>query len=387
MDSKKKLYGRYAAMYNFTYMSIGALTPMIGQYLKQIGFSGTQIGTVTATGTAVAIFASAFWGGRYSMSLKKHEILIFLCGAAAMVSLLLSGIHAYGLFLLVFGIMYFFQAPIMSLSDAFTVESGQDFGGLRAWGAIGFALGTFVMGICAEELSLSMIFPIYSGSYLMAVMMILWIHKEERRTQQRTKNEAGSLKGYVEVFRIKPLRRLILCAFFWGGTNVANNTYFSFLYMDGGGTLAGVGTVMLLMVGSEFPFMAWCGRLSRRLTMEKLTAVSLGISVVRFLIFGLGVPWWMLLILSVSQGAVNGILLIELVRYAAKLAPEGVRSLAISAYYIIGSNLSTICCQFFGGILLDYFGAKGVYLFFSLFNLTGLILYFLFRLFKPQKAF
>ena len=382
----KHLYGRYAAMYHFTYMAIGALTPMIGQYLKQIGFSGTQIGSITATGTAVAIFASAFWGGQYSRSIKKYEILIFLCGAAALVSLVLGGIHVYGLFLLVFGVMYFFQAPIMSLSDAFTVESGQGFGGLRAWGAVGFALGTFVTGLFAESLGLSMIFPIYSGSYLLAVAMILWIRKGEGTSRQRSHNEAGSLRGYLEVFKVKPLRRLILCAFFWGGTNVANNTYFSFLYIDGGGSLAGVGAVMLLMVGSEFPFMAWCERLSRMLTMEKLTAISLGISVVRFFVFSLGVPWWMLLLLSFSQGAVNGILLIELVRYAAKLAPENIRSLAISAYYIIGSNLSTICCQFFGGMLLDHFGAKGVYLFFSMFNLTGFILYFAFGLFRPKRV-
>ena len=327
-------------MYHFTYMAIGALTPMIGQYLKQIGFSGTQIGSITATGTAVAIFASAFWGGQYSRSIKKYEILIFLCGAAALVSLVLGGIHVYGLFLLVFGVMYFFQAPIMSLSDAFTVESGQGFGGLRAWGAVGFALGTFVTGLFAESLGLSMIFPIYSGSYLLAVVMILWIRKGEGTSRQRSHNEAGSLRGYLEVFKVKPLRRL----------------------------------------------MAWCERLSRMLTMEKLTAISLGISVVRFFVFSLGGPWWMLLVLSFSQGAVNGILLIELVRYAAKLAPENIRSLAISAYYIIGSNLSTICCQFFGGILLDHFGAKGVYLFFSMFNLTGFILYFAFGLFRPKRA-
>lgn len=79
----KHLYGRYAAMYHFTYMAIGALTPMIGQYLKQIGFSGTQIGSITATGTAVAIFASAFWGGQYSRSIKKirdPDIFVRGCG-------------------------------------------------------------------------------------------------------------------------------------------------------------------------------------------------------------------------------------------------------------------------------------------------------------------
>ena len=138
------------------------------------------------------------------------------------------------------------------------------------------------------------------------------------------------MRGYLEVFKVKPLRRLILCAFFWGGTDVANNTYFSFLYIDGGGSLAGVRAVMLLMVGSEFPFMAWCERLSRMLTMEKLTAISAGYLCCAFLCIQ---PWCSrggcCFSLSFSQGAVNGILLIELVRYAAKLAPENIRSLAI----------------------------------------------------------
>ena len=379
-----RLYGRYAAMYNFTYMSIGALTPMIGQYLTQIGFSGTQIGMITATGTAVAIFASAFWGGLYSKTPRKHEILMLLCGSAAIMSMVLRGIGSYWIFLIVFGIVYFFQAPIMSLSDAFTVESGQGFGGLRAWGATGFALSTFLTGLCVDGLGLSMIFPIYSMSYLLSVGMIWWIRRAESENNQRGKNKKGSFRGYREIFKVKPLRRLILCAFFWGGTNVANNTYFSFLYIDGGGSLAGVGVAMLLMVGSEFPFMEWSEKFSARITMERLTAVSMGISVLRFLIFSLGIPWWLLMVLSFTQGAVNGILLIELVRYTAKLAPKSIGSLAISAYYIVGNNLSTICCQFFGGILLDHFGAQGVYLFFALFNLTGLILYFIFGLYKPK---
>ncbi len=76
----KHLYGRYAAMYHFTYMAIGALTPMIGQYLKQIGFSGTQIGSITATGTAVAIFASAFGASMQQEHKKIRDPDIFVRG-------------------------------------------------------------------------------------------------------------------------------------------------------------------------------------------------------------------------------------------------------------------------------------------------------------------
>ena len=129
-----KTYAKYASLYNFSYMSLGAMMPLIGQYLKHIGFTGTQIGIITATGTGVAIFASAFWGDRYSRSSRRHDILMMLCVMAAVSCGLLRGIESYWPFIMVFGIMYFFQAPVMSLTDAFTVESGQGFGSLRAWG-------------------------------------------------------------------------------------------------------------------------------------------------------------------------------------------------------------------------------------------------------------
>ena len=374
---------RYAVLYNFSYMAIGALTPMIGQYMAGIGFSGAQIGTVTATGTAVAIAASTFWGDRYGRSSKKSGILILLCLCASLMCLILSGVKEYVPFLAVFGIMYFFQAPVMSLSDAFTVESGRSFGPLRAWGAVGFALGTFFTGLCSEACGYSSIFWFYIGSFLITAAAVAGIRKDAAKKPVHENGPHGR-GGYLSVLRNRKLKQLILCAFFLGGTNVANNTYFSFLYIEGGGTAAGVGTAMLLMVGSEVPFMAWCEKLASKLTPERLLLMSMALSAVRFLLYGAGLPWWLLICLFFTQVAVNGIILVVFVKYAASLAEKGYESFAISAYYIIGSNLSTICCQFTGGILLDVCGACGVYLFFGMFNMCGVILYMIFGLYRHQ---
>lgn len=381
----EKTYVKYAALYNFSYMSIGALLPLIGQYMKYIGFTGTQIGAVTATGTAVAIFASAFWGKIYSRSEKKQQILMLLCIVAAAVCFLLSNIKEYGVFLLVFGIMYFFQAPIMSLTDAFTVESRQSFGTLRAWGAVGFSLGIFLAGNVTDILGLDKIFWFYIISFAIAAVMLRSIRTAGGKNDDVKEEREKKASGYKSILANKNIRRLIICAFFMGGTNVANNTYFSFLYIEGGGTVAGVGIAMLLMVGSEVPFMAWCEKLAGRFTMERIIMAAMIISAARFMLYGLGLPWWCLILLFFSQGAVNGILLIEFVRYVSYLAPKGSESIAISAYYIIGSNLSTICCQMIGGLILDGAGAYGVYMFFGLFNLAGVILYWRFGLYKGNK--
>lgn len=301
----KTLNSKFAVLYNFSYMAIGSLTPLIGQYLKSVGFTG--------------------------------------------ICLTLQGINNYYIFIAAFGMMYFFQAPVMSLTDAFTVERMQYFGSLRAWGAVGFALGLFLAGNAADKISIETIFVFYIGSFIITAITV-WMIKQTEVRERHQKIKTG----------------------------------FSFLYIEGGGTVAGVGAAMLLMVGSEVPFMAWCEKLSAKFTKEKMILTAMIISVVRFILYGMGLPWWMLIILSFSQGAVNGILLIEFVRYVSAIAPEGYKSLAISSYYIIGSNLSTIFCQITGGKLLDMFGASGVYLFFGIFNFIGVVLYLKFRLYVAK---
>ena len=49
MDRK---YYSFVGIYAFTYIAIGMLLPLLGQYLASIGFSGVQIGFITATATA-----------------------------------------------------------------------------------------------------------------------------------------------------------------------------------------------------------------------------------------------------------------------------------------------------------------------------------------------
>ncbi|MCQ2547070.1 MAG: MFS transporter [Clostridia bacterium] len=367
-------------------MAIGCFTPLIAQYLSAIGFDGTQIGAVTATGTLVAIFAVAFWGRIYNRASAKAGVIELLCLGAIIFNAALMFTDAMVPVIIMFGIMYFFQAPIMSLVDSYTVLGQYDnFGGKRAWGAVGFAAGVFIAGRLADLISLRTIFGLYETCFAVTIVVLIVLHRRlHGNPSARPEIAVDKSRKYADLLKSRRVVEIIICAFFMGGTNVANNTYFSFLYIEGGGTIAGVGVCMLLMVGSEVPFMAWSRRLSDRFTMEKVLLAAMIVSVMRFCLYGIGLPWWVLIIMFFTQGAVNGIILVEFVRCAAACAPEGCSSLAISAYYIIGSNISTVVCQFAGGIILDSFGATGVYMFFGLFNLAGVLLYFAFGLFKSK---
>jgi hypothetical protein len=104
-----KRYYSFAAIYLFTFAALGTLLPMIGQYLAHIGFSGVQIGIITATGTAVGIGASPFWDTVPPLPGHFHHPVVsvrFGCAACHR----LSFIKVYQAFLLLFALFSFFQS-------------------------------------------------------------------------------------------------------------------------------------------------------------------------------------------------------------------------------------------------------------------------------------
>jgi len=403
----------YLISYIFLFGSMGAIFPLASQYFASAGFSGSQIGTITATGTFVAIFSTMLWGYVYNESKNKHSVLAFLCLASGVICVLIPQISSYVLVILVYALFYFFHQSLNPLADAMTMMDGQDFNFIRMWGAIGYAFAVFVGGRLATEMGEVVIFYIAIVCLAAAALIVFRIGKVRRKAlklsgEQNTETENAEIedieniegrsagvtnKGYsnkgfskfenfMALFRNKKYMLLLISCFFIGGTNIGNNTYFSFLYKDGGGDLAGVGLAMLFMVGSEAPFMVWAAKLSKKFGIEKVILVSMIISVVRFAWYGTGPSCTALTVMFFLQGMVNGIILVELVRYVAKLVETKYMGLAISIFYVVFNNLSGIVCQAIGGAILDSQGSGGVYTFFALFNLVGVILYVLFGLNK-----
>lgn len=370
---------RYLFIYTFTYMAIGAFCPLIGKYLESEGFSGSEIGIVTAAGTLMAIFASMFWGRVYVASTRRKNVPALLSICASVLCLILMRTVSFVPCLFIYMLMYFFQAPILALVDAMCVEERKAFGMSRMWGAVGYALGVLIAGRAAAHMSLSVIFVIYAASYVLSAVFIM----AGKKTEHASRTRRGRKRGYRELLEDRRLVKLLVAVFFFGGTNVANNTYFSFMYTDCGGTLAGVGVAMFLMIVAEAPFMAASEPLSARFGMERMIVIAMAVSALRFAIYGAGVSPVVITSIFFLQGFVNGIALVEIIRYIAKITDPEMTALATSAYYAISSNLSTIVCQLAGGVILEHFGGCGVYVFFALYNLTGVIIYLVFGL---QKA-
>jgi len=380
MDRK---YYSFVGIYTFTYAAIGMLLPLLGQYLAHIGFSGVQIGIVTATATLVGIGAAPFWGYRSHHSKDSTRVVIFICVAAAVVIVGLIFVRQYFVFLLGYAVFAFFQVPVMPLTDAMTLQNRIPFGAVRKWGAIGFAVGVFFAGQAAEVTSLAVIFPLCAFGYTVAWILMVRLRNGGQLIDAAQPHETIKRCGnYLVLLKNKKLMALLFAAFFICGTNVANNTYFGFLYKDAGGSIAGIGVAFLLMCSGEAPFMAWTERLEKILSMERMILISMIISALRYLWYSTGPAPGLLIGTFFLQGMVNGIVLVEFVHYVAKLVEPAMIGMAMTLYQAVSSSSSSILCQFIGGAILDFYGSTQVYLFFSIYNMIGILLYAGFRLYK-----
>lgn len=368
MGDRKKVM-KYSTLYFFIYCPLGVMCPLISQYLNSIGFTGTQVGIITSLGTAVAIFAGMFWGEAYANSNKKRWILMSMALASGGLALISTGTKVFIIYAALYGCLYFFQGPLHGLCDSLVIERTESFSFIRAFGAFGYAIAVFAAGEFAEATGLKNIFYIYAIAYVIAALIIMTEQEPPLRKQKEEKIKATVLlhnKKYV---------KLMISVFFVCGTNVANSTYFGFLFREGGGDVAGIGLAFLLMAGSEAPFMMMVPTLIRKFTSSKLILITMIISALRFAFYATGPSAGMLLSTFFLQGIVNGILLVELVRYISRIVDEKYNSVAIATYYAIANSLSIIICNLLGGGILDHFGPAAVYGFFAIYNVIAVILY------------
>lgn len=391
---------KYQLLYIFTYAPIGFMGPLIGPYLKTLGFSGTEIGVVTGFGTFVAIFAAGFWGKRFSRATYGTKLIGKLCIAAGIFALVCSYMDNFVIFAIAYGIMFFFQGPVMGLTDAVVIERNVNFANVRLFGSMGYAVAVFLGGKISQTFGLDKIFPLYALAFLIGAVLLFKMayidsnckivsntNDVDEEKQPLISSSLGTYT-YKDVLMNKHTLYLIIVGIFIFGSNVANNTYFSFLYMDGGGNLSGVGLAFLLMAGSEAPFMAITPILAKKFGGEKLILFAMVLSVLRFSLYGMGPNYNFLLWSFPLQGIVNGILLVEYVKYISRTvylsANKKILGMAISIFYGISSSGGSIICNFLGGIAMDNFGSNGVYILFAILNGVGTLFYVIFGLHKKE---
>ena len=88
---------------------------------------------------------------------------------------------------------------------------------------MGFAAGVFVTGRLIEYAGGTVIFILYGVCFILTFLALAVIRMRTVRSE-RESSGPNRKKGYRHLLSEKRVIKLLICMFFIGGTNVANNT-------------------------------------------------------------------------------------------------------------------------------------------------------------------
>ncbi|GMB09846.1 MFS transporter [Thermolongibacillus altinsuensis] len=364
----------FQAFYFLMFFSFGSLFPLLSVYLKEVvGLSGTEIGMIMSISPIVMIFIQPLWGMVSDYTQKPVLILSISLIGTALFGLLYSFAHSYVPLLVIAALLAVMQSGIVPLSDSITLhyvqKANENYGSIRLWGAIGFAVAVPIAGQLAEWFQLRFIFYLFFLLLLVSSLLAWKLPKEQSNTK------ANIRQGIRELARIPSFLLFLFTTFLVFGPIYANNFYFGVLITDLGGTLAGVGFAFLLAAGSEAPFMKFADSIIRRYGMMNVLLIASILACLRWLLYFFEPPLSVVYATTIVQGASVGLFIPAALQYVRDLTPEHVRTTAVSLYSTVGNGLGSWFCTFVGGYIFEHFSIEHVYLFFAVLTLAGIIIF------------
>jgi len=163
-------YWKLSSFYWFYFAVLGAIIPYWGLYLKDLGFSASQIGELIAIVLATKIISPNIWA--WFADRSGRRIYLIRLGAF-LTTLSFAGIfinhHYWWLFIVMFSFSFFWNAVLPqfeALTMSYLGDDHHRYSLIRLWGSIGFIVSVILLGF---------LFTYIEIGYLPWIILILFI--------------------------------------------------------------------------------------------------------------------------------------------------------------------------------------------------------------------
>jgi PPP family 3-phenylpropionic acid transporter len=328
--------------YFLYFAAAAAIYPFLTLFYESLGLTGRQIGILAAIPPLVMLFAASFWGGLADATQQHRRLLGGAIIGGISFALLVSVSSSFWSLAVTITGFAFLIAPIIPLIDNSALEClgerKNQYGKLRAWGAIGWGVAGPIIGWLMEQLGLRWSF--YGYALFMAAGFLITFHLPI------TQSSIG--KAFWGGFRVLTGNRrwlfFLAIMFVTGvGSGVVHN--YLFLYMDYlGATTTLMGLALTVATLSELVIFSFSDRLLDRWGIRLVLVVSIIAMIVRYLAYSLISIPWLVLPIQLLHGFTFSARWAAGVAYANKIAPAG-----------MGATAQGI----FSGVMLGLGGAGG----------------------------
>ena len=370
-DIKKRNYSPFFVLgpqYFLYFGVLGIFLPYFNLYCYHIGFSGFQIGILSAVRTVSTIVFPLLWGAAADRFQMRRSIYIFCNGISSVIwACLLYTIdfNAMLVICIVYGIFY---SPVISFLEAITMDAlgrkKKQYGRIRVWGSINFVIIVVVLGRLIDIYSIEIIIlMILIGSLLQAMLSF-------RIPDVAAEKGTPFIPG-IRRF-LKP--RLII---FLGGAFLmllSHGTYYGFfsIHLENFGyDKTFIGFTWALASVAEILVMIKSDALFKYTSIEKILIFSFVAAACRWGVLFFAESPWVILFSQGLHAFTYGTFHIASILYIDKLIPARAKTFGQAVNNAVSYGLGLTAGFMLNGVLFEQVGTSSLFLISSMTAVLG----------------
>ncbi|SFL53478.1 MFS transporter [Halanaerobium salsuginis] len=353
---------KFSVLQFFFWSSWAILGAYLVYYLTDLGYSNLEIGSMISLRTFMGLLGPPIVGYICDRLQTRKWIFIFSMFLMALVA---TPAIFYGDFLLVLmiGIIGFLWEPQQSVLDSWILETSaytaHNYGFMRAWGSIGYAIVVTIAGQVIERFGWTIHFSSY-GIIILAVLIVAF--KTEDKSYDRLK--ASKLKSeinqpeehIIELFKNFDYVFILLISLLIFIPNQMIFIYLAPIIKSVGGNTADLGYTLFFNALSEAPIFFTAKFFLAKYKTKFLLLFSAFFYLLRFIIAALAVSPVYFIFFGMLQSLSYGVFLVAVRYYVRLVAPENLITTAQSITLMAAFGVSGIGGSILGGYLIDGFG-------------------------------
>jgi PPP family 3-phenylpropionic acid transporter len=347
--------------------AVGIYHPFLFIYFADLGLSNAQIG-VLASVYSVCMLLAAPLVARIADRFNQRAAALAIClvGYAALL-VLMPQAKAFLPLVVLYLLLNIFNAPVGPVGDSLVVRMAVhhrlNFGGMRLWGSLIFAILSAVFGLVWERVGFAMMFGFSGGCmFLVAAVALLLSESNALEAQETLPLQPQAAGEPLSIWKDGKFLLLLGALFLIGATLAMAFTFESIYVTELGGTRALIGIMIGLSALAELPPMLFSQHLLNRLGDFYTLLLSFALLGAAYFGYALVTHIWFILLVNVFKGLGFGLLFIAAVVIIDRRAPAGLASTYQGLMSGAVFGLAPMIAGPLGGWIYDHFPPQNLFL-------------------------
>ena len=340
--------------------------PFFVLWLRDRGFSPSEIGVVLSSSALVGVIAAPVWSNLADRRIGTVRTLqlAFVSAGVMAVALALTG----SVLLAVVGVAAALgaaQAPQTPLTDALAMstlgpERMHGYGSFRLWASAGWGVGAIAFGAVFQAAGLGLMLPVFAAGVVGAAAYVGGFPRVRPPARAEVTSRFGALGEVLSTVPRFPL--FLLGVFVFGASTRAAWDYVPLQIAAGGGGAFLVGIAAGVSAFVEIPFMHSSESLMRRFGMRGVFAAGAGVYIAASLGWAVVTTAVGVTAIRIAIGMGFGLTYVTLVVMTGTFVPERLRNTGQTLMSVSSWGLAPVVGSLIGGFVYQLIGPTQLFL-------------------------